>query len=135
MYTCENVLFSILFRDDNAPFHTWNIVQAEKHDLDFESLPHLPYSPDLAHIDYYLLPNLNRWLWRRRFESNEELEWETEWYFGQFDKSYYLEDIGTLKDRWTRCIELKGEYIKEYNQFLPKNKFLLIFLRQYWTPL
>ena len=35
----------ILFHDDNAPSHTSNIVQAEKHKLGFESLPHPPYSP------------------------------------------------------------------------------------------
>ena len=34
-------------------------------------------------------------------------------YFGGFDKWYYLEDIEKLKDRWTRCIELKGEYIEK----------------------
>ena len=36
---------------------------------------------------------------------------ETEGYFEGFDKSYYLEGIEKLKDRWTICIELKGEYI------------------------
>ena len=35
----------------------------------------------------------------RGFESNEEVEWETEEYFGGFDKSYYLESIEKLKDR------------------------------------
>ena len=48
-----------------------------------------------------------------RFESNEEVEWETKGYFGGFDRSYYLKGIEKLIDRWTRCIELKGEYIKK----------------------
>ena len=51
-----------------------------------------------------------RWLRGRRVESNEEVEWETEECFGGFDKSYYLEGIEKLKDGWTRCIELKGEF-------------------------
>ena len=84
---------------DNAPSH---IAQAKKHELGFESLPYPSYSPDLK-----------RWLCGRRFESNEEVEWETEGYFGGFDKSYYLEGIKKLKDRWTRCIELKREYIEK----------------------
>ena len=46
----------------------------------------------------------------RRFELNEEVEWETEEYFRGFDKSYYLEGIDKFKDHWTRCIELKEEY-------------------------
>ena len=54
-----------------------------------------------------------RWLCRRRFKQNEEVEWETEGYFGGLDKSYYLEGTEKLKDRWTHYIELKEEYIKK----------------------
>ena len=50
----------ILFPDDNAPSQTSNIAQAKKHELGFESLPHPPYSPDLAPSAYYLFPNLKR---------------------------------------------------------------------------
>ena len=57
---------NIPFHDDNAPSHTSNITQV----MGFESLPHPPYSPDLALSDYYLFPNLKRWLCGRRFESN-----------------------------------------------------------------
>ena len=76
-----------LFHDDNEPSYSSNITQAKKHELGFESLPHPPYSPDLAPGDYYLFPNLKRWLCGRSFEPNEEVEWETEGYFGKFDKS------------------------------------------------
>ena len=102
----------ILFYDDNAPSHTLNIAHGKKHELGFGTFSHPPYSPDLAPSEYYyLFPNLKRWLCGKRFEPNEEVEWETEEYFGGFDKSYYLEGIKKLKDCWIRCIELKGEYI------------------------
>ena len=103
----------ILFHDDNAPSHTSNIAQAKKHELGFKSLPHPPYSPDLTSSDYYLFPNLKRWLCGRHFESNEEVEWGTEGYFGGFDTSYYLERIEKLNDLCTCCIEVKGEYIEK----------------------
>ena len=103
----------ILFHDDNALSHTSNIAQAKKHELGFKSLPHPPYSPDLTPSDYYLFPNLNRWLCGRRFESNEEVEWGTEGHFKDFDKSYYFEGIEKLKDRWNCSIELKGKYIEK----------------------
>ena len=70
----------------------------KRHELGYESLPHPPYSSDLVTSDYYLFSNLKRWLCSRRFESNEEVEWETEGYFGGLDKSYYLEAIEKLKD-------------------------------------
>ena len=60
----------ILFHGDNAASYTLSIAQAKKHELVFELLPHPPYSPDLAPIDYYLFPNLKRWLCGRRFASN-----------------------------------------------------------------
>ena len=99
----------IFFHDDNTPSHTSNIAQAKKHESSFESLPHPSYSPDLAPSDYYQFQDLKRWLYGKRFESNEQVEWEAEGYFGRFDKSYYLEGIEKLKDHWTRCIELEVE--------------------------
>ena len=48
-----------------------------------------------------------------RFESNEEVEWEREGYFGGFNKPYYLKGIEKLKGHWTLCSELKGEQIEK----------------------
>ena len=103
----------IFLYDDNALSHTSNIAQAEKHELGFESLSHPPYSPDLAPRNYYMFPNLKRWLCGRHFKSNEEVEWEAEGYFGDFDKLYYFGGIEKLKDSWSPCIKLKGEYIEK----------------------
>ena len=75
----------------------------KKHELGFESLPHPQSFSDLAPSEYYLFPNLKRWLCARRFELNEEDERD----FGGFDKPYYLEGI--------------------------ENKFLFILSRQYQT--
>ena len=66
----------ILFYEYNAPSHTSKIARAKKLELGIESLPHSRHSPDLA--PNYLFPNLKRCLCGRRFESNEEVEWETE---------------------------------------------------------
>ena len=90
----------VLFHHDNPSPHTLNITQAKKHELGFESLPHPSCPPDLARSNCYLLPNLKRWLYGERLESNEEVEWVTEGYFGGFAKLYCLEGIEKLKDRW-----------------------------------
>ena len=103
----------ILFHYDNAPSLISNITQAKDHELGFESLLHPLYFPELVPSNYYLLSCLKRRLSRRRFESRKEVEWETERYFAGFDKSHYSEGIEILKDRWTRCVELKGEYIEK----------------------
>ena len=86
---------------------------AKINELRFELLPHPPYSPDLAPSDFYLFPNFKRWLQGQRFSSNEEVKWETDGYFGGLDKSYYKRGIKMLKDRWTKCIDLKGDYVEK----------------------
>ena len=77
---------------------SWNF------EFSFESLPHPPYSSELAHSDYYMFLNLKWWLCGRRFESNEEEKQKD--ILGGFDKSYYLKGIEKMKDRRIHCIEL-----------------------------
>ena len=62
---------------------------AKFHELRYELLPHPPYSPDLAPSDYFLLPNLKKWLGRKRFYSNNEIISQTNTYFEELEKSYF----------------------------------------------
>ena len=57
-------------------------------ELKFELLPHAPYSLDLAPSDYFLFPNLKKWLGGRRFINNEEVESAVNGYFEEFNGSY-----------------------------------------------
>ncbi|XP_055375873.1 uncharacterized protein LOC129608410 [Condylostylus longicornis] len=43
---------------------------AKINELKSEMLPHASYSPDLAASDYFLFPNLRKWLGGRRFLTN-----------------------------------------------------------------
>jgi histone-lysine N-methyltransferase SETMAR len=49
--------------------------------LQFELLPHAPYSPDLAPSDYFLFPNLKKWLGGKRLANNEEVPSAVDGYF------------------------------------------------------
>ena len=79
----------------------------------YELLPHPQYFPDLAPSDYFLFPNLNKWLGGNRFYSNDEIISQTNTYFEDLEKSYLLEGIQKLEKRWTKCIELKSDYIEK----------------------
>lgn len=103
----------ILYHHDNAPAHSSLVAQAKLHEIGFELVPQPPESPDLAPSDFYLFPNLKRWLTGKRFYSNEELIAETEAYFGELPKDYFLDGIKKLENRWTRCIDLKGMYVEK----------------------
>lgn len=102
-----------LYHHDNAPVHSCLVAQAKLHEIGFELVPQPPYSPDLAPSDYYLFPNLKRWLTGKRFYSNEDLIAETEAYFGDLPIEYFSDGIKKLENRWTRCIDLKGEYVEK----------------------
>jgi len=43
--------------------------------------------------DFYLFPNIKKWLRGKRFASNKEIIAETEAYFKEFDQSYFLNGI------------------------------------------
>lgn len=103
----------VLFLQDNAPVHTSTIAMAKFHELRFELLPHPPYSPDLAPSDFFLFPNLKKWLGGKRFTSNDEIIDATNSYFEDLDKSYFLNGIKQLEYRLTKCIELKGDYVEK----------------------
>ncbi|KOC61938.1 Histone-lysine N-methyltransferase SETMAR [Habropoda laboriosa] len=86
---------------------------AKINELKFELLLHAPYSPDLAPSDYFLFPNLKKWLGGKRFANNEEVESAVDGYFEELDDSYYKQGIEDIEHRWEKCIELKGDYVEK----------------------
>ena len=56
------------------------------------------------------LPNMKKFLCEKRFTSNEDVNAATEAHFGEFDKPYFLDGLKKLEYRWTKCIELQGDY-------------------------
>lgn len=52
----------------------------------------------------------------KRLTSNEEIIAETEAYFGEFDKSYFLDGLKTSKYRWTKVYRTKRKLCREKNR-------------------
>ena len=59
--------------------------------------------------DFFLFPNIKKWLAGRRFASNAAIISETNAYFEGFEKSYYTEGLKKLENSYSKCIELKGD--------------------------
>ena len=70
---------------------------AKLDELNFELIPHPPFSPDMAPSDYWLFADLKKCLQEKRFSSNEEVILETEVYFKAKDKSFYQKGIKLLE--------------------------------------
>ena len=94
------------------PLCTSPVAQAAIRECKFEQLNHPPYSSDLAPNDYYLFRNLKFHLCGTRFRDDDELKAATEaWFEDQID-DFYFKDIDCLKEKWAKCIEVKGDYIE-----------------------
>ena len=103
----------VVFLHNNAPVHKSRDAQAAIHECKFEQLNHPPYSPDLAQSDYYLFRNLKCHLRETRRWDDDELKAATEaWFEDQID-DFYFKGIYCLKEKWAKCIEVKGDYIEK----------------------
>ena len=65
-----------IFLQDNGPARKSIKAMAKIIELGFELLPDSPCSSDLAPSDFFLFPNLMRWLQGQRFSSNEKVKWK-----------------------------------------------------------
>jgi histone-lysine N-methyltransferase SETMAR len=92
-------------------------------DLYYELLEHPPYSPDLAPSDIYLFTKLKLFLAGHRFSSNQEATAAVERYFADLTKAHYRDGIMALEHRCNKCIRLKGDNVKNKNNFEIINSF------------
>lgn len=103
----------ILFHQDNAPAHKAGKTITKMDSLGFQLVPHPPYSPDLAPCDFFLFPNLKKHLAGKKFKTNAEVIAEVEAYFEELDKSKYKEGIMMLEHRWSKCIDVGGDFVEK----------------------
>ena len=103
----------ILFHQDNAPAHTAQKPITKITELKYELMQHPPYSSDLALSDFWLFPHLKKFLRVKHFSSNEEVIAVVEEYFAGLAESHFHDGINKLEDRWTKCIDLMGDYTEQ----------------------
>ncbi|EFN83776.1 Histone-lysine N-methyltransferase SETMAR, partial [Harpegnathos saltator] len=56
-----------LFHYSDTYVHITSAAITELHELHFEVLPHIPDSPDLYPSDFFLFPDMKKWLTGKRF--------------------------------------------------------------------
>lgn len=100
-------------RNNNETVHTAPVALAKLNQLEFELIHHPPNSPDLAPCDFFLFPNLKKWLSGKKFLSNAEVIDAVDAYFNNIEQSYFTDGMTSLEKRWTQCIELKGDYVEK----------------------
>lgn len=103
----------VLLHQDNAPAHKSHVAMAAIHAAGFEVVDHPPYSPDLAPSDFHLFPKLKQHLRGQVFpDDNAVMDAVTAWFHEQ-EESFFQQGIEALERRWTKCIEIAGDYVEK----------------------
>jgi histone-lysine N-methyltransferase SETMAR len=102
---------NVLLLHDNASPHVAKLTRKKLADLDFEILPHPPYSPDLAPSDYYLFRSLSNHLREKHFDDIEQLIFDLREFFVSKPASFYAKGIEELWERWQAVVDHAGDYI------------------------
>ena len=76
-------------------------------------LPLLPYSPDLAPSDYYVLPKMKYELRRKWFERNNDVMVAADDFLGVQTFALFFGGIAKLEYRCLTCIDVKGDYVEK----------------------
>lgn len=78
--------------------------------LNWEILPHPPYSPDLAPSDYHLFLNLQNSLNGKIFTSEVHVKNVVTSFFETQTENFYRKGISDLIDRWRKCVAFEWDY-------------------------
>jgi len=101
-----------ILHHDNAPAHravTTNEFLA-KHNI--PSLPHPPYSPDLAPCDFFLFLQLKKTMKGCRFDDNEEVQANAMRQMRAITKSDFQRCFRQWQERWNKFIQAQGHYFE-----------------------
>ncbi|KZC14855.1 Histone-lysine N-methyltransferase SETMAR [Dufourea novaeangliae] len=101
----------VVFHQDNARPHTSLVTRQKLLQLEWDTMPHPPYSPDLAPSDYYLFRSLPNFLDGKIFTSNEEVKNHPDQFFASKDQKFYERGIMLLPERWQKVLDQNGQYI------------------------
>ncbi|GFY69992.1 histone-lysine N-methyltransferase SETMAR [Trichonephila inaurata madagascariensis] len=89
-------------------------------------LSHSASSDDLAFSDFHLFPKFKTFVSGKCFTSNDEVERVINKYFHNLPDLHFLERILMLEKRWTKCNEVKGDYVEKKSFFNRKSQSFIV---------
>jgi hypothetical protein len=99
----------VILQHDNAKPQTANMTKVAIQQLDWEILPHPPYSLDLAPLDYHLFCSLFNNLYKVSFNNTELQNWLN--FFAVKPVDFFKHGIENLPERWEAVVNNGGEHI------------------------
>jgi len=98
-----------LLHDDNASSHRALVTREFLAHKGITTLPHPPYSPDLAPCDFFLFPKMKLQLKGRRFDRVEEIQRESQNVLGMLREQDFQHVFQQWQRRWDCCVAAQGD--------------------------
>ena len=99
---------SVHFRKDDTPVHNSILVTDYLTKMGIKTVPHSPYSPDLAPCDFWLFPKLRGC----RFETIEEMKEAVTKVTDTLTPEDFHGAFQKLLKRYNKCIAAGGDYLE-----------------------
>ena len=99
------------FHQDNAPVHNSILVTDYLTQMGIKTVPHSPYSPDLAPCDFWLFPKLKENLRGNRYSTIEDMKEAVTRVLNTLTQEDFQGAFQKLLERY-KCIDVGGEYFE-----------------------
>ena len=100
------------FHRDNAPVHNSILVTDYLTKMGIKTVPHRPYSPDLAPRDFWLFPKLKEKLRLCRYQTIEEMKEAVTKVIDTLTQEDFHGAFQKLLERYNKCIAAGGDYFE-----------------------
>jgi histone-lysine N-methyltransferase SETMAR len=91
---------------DSARLHIAKSTREKLLKLGWSTVPHPPYSPDLASTDYHLFRSLSNHLREKKFNDENDVKMELVSFFDQNSQDFYERGILSLPERWQQVVDI-----------------------------
>ncbi|KAK6733238.1 hypothetical protein RB195_017160 [Necator americanus] len=98
---------------DKARPHIAKKTSQKIPEFGWKILPHQPYSPVLAQIDYHLFRTLQHHLEEKRYDDRDHLKNYLRAFFASKSPEFYAKGIRDLVRRWQKVVDVDGDYFVE----------------------
>ena len=105
---------TIILHDNTRP-HVAQVIKAALQELKWEVLQHLPYSLNLAPMDYYLFCSLSNHMRGVTFENEEDLKNWLNKFFDTRPGDFWQNSIDKLVKRWEEVIKSNEDNLLIYS--------------------
>ena len=98
---------------DNARPHVAKPTWQKLNELGYETLPHLPYSPDLSPTDYHFFKHLDNFLCEKCFKNLNDIKNTFSDFIATRLQDFYVTGINKLVLCWQKCVDSDGAYFDQ----------------------